>query len=204
MDKQTILAFVIKHRERLTLVGLALGLVVFVGIGVYLQRHNQGPPAQEASPALKKVEFTPQQGTAADRSQEAGKSHAYYLKPSPGELLETITAMQGLNDDAASRKLLALRVIWPVYFFSAEGTAKQKQLLLDVSEDGFGVVVRGEVAVADYPLAVELEQGEKLWVGGEITAVDPNGTGTVYLQIEYLGRSMPDGQKTAAAGTQQN
>lgn len=189
MDKQKLLAFVTKYRERFALIGLAVGLVMFVGIGLYMQKNNQEQKSKLPDAAPKKVEFTPKQAIDADPA--AGKVHSYYLQPSPTELLAKLTALQGLNDDAIARQFVSLRVLWPAYFFSAEGESTEKQLLLDVSEDGFGVVMRGSVTLTDYPLINVLQQGDKVWVGGEISAVDPEGTGTVYLRIEYVGTSMP-------------
>ena len=77
-------------------------------------------------------------------------------------------------------------MLWPVYYFSVEEAEGGESLLLDISEDGFGVEVRGNVNRADYPPLDGLKAGDKIWVAGEIEAVDPSGTGTVYLKIELL------------------
>ncbi len=58
--------------------------------------------------------------------------------------------------------------------------------MLDISENGFGVEVRGNINSANYPQLNGLKTGDKIWVAGEIEAVDPSGTGTVYLNIELL------------------
>jgi hypothetical protein len=192
MDKQQLLNFVRRHRERLSLVGLVLGLVVFIAAGFYLQKRNQEQADQPAPLMLKKEELTPTKYVTPEVSNGSNKRHSYFLKPSPEELLEKITAMEGLNDEALAKQFVALRVLWPAYFFSAQGGDEKRQLLLDVAEDGFGVVIHGTVSINDYPIITELQPGDNVWVGGEITMVDPNGTGAVYLNIEYFGRSMPE------------
>ena len=59
-------------------------------------------------------------------------------------------------------------------------------MLLDVSEDGFGVVLESEVDLAVFPQLQDLAGGEKIWIGGEILAVDRAGTGTIYLKTDEL------------------
>ncbi len=77
--------------------------------------------------------------------------------------------------------------MWPVYFFSIMSQEeKVVTVLLDVSEDGFGVEVQSEIDTAVYPEIIELKEGDKFWIAGEILAVDPAGTGTVFLKMEHL------------------
>ena len=181
-----IIPVLIKHRERAAMIGLGLGLVVFIGLGIYLQKTNSKEKQQIVEKAPVKVELHISPQSQGDHQGAGKKTGSFFLRPSPAELLEQLSEMENLQEDVAQKKLQYLRVLWPVYFFSVEPGEKDSTLLLDISEDGFGVVVRGAVNPNVYPELQELAVGDKIWVAGEIAAVDPEGTGTVYLNIELL------------------
>ena len=116
-----------------------------------------------------------------------GNTTSFFLKPSPDELLAELASMENLNEDVVNSKFSYLRVMWPAYFFTLENTEDNKAtLLLDVSEDGFGVIIRSEVKTASHPQLLDLVGGEKVWIAGEIVAVDPSGTGTIHLKTEHI------------------
>lgn len=179
--------FLKKHNERATIVGLGLGLIVFVGLGIYLQKKNsqdkEVPLVQEPTQIVLEVK---QDKTSSHNNSSTKKTNSFLLRPSPSELLKQLSSMEYLQENVAQSKLQHLRVLWPVYYFSVEEAEGRETLLLDISEDGFGVEVKGHVNSSDYPLLNDLKGGEKIWVAGEIEAVDPSGTGTVYLKIELL------------------
>ncbi len=190
-----ILLFLKKHRDRATLIGLLFGLAVFIGVGISLQKSSRDSPAEsEPLPDLDKVELKLQNKDITAGQQHPQKNTAaFFLKPSPSELLEQLKELEDLNEDVVQARFSGLRVLWPVYFFSLNVTNEQgtvrKRLLADVSEDGFGVMVKTDLSLQDYPHLKELEQleqGQKMWVGGEILAVDPEGTGVIYIQAEHI------------------
>jgi hypothetical protein len=111
--------------------------------------------------------------------------------------------MENLQEDVAQSKFEHFRVLWPVFFFSVESLEGKEIIVLDISEDGFGAVVKGSVSSSSYPLLKEIKPGEKIWVAGEIQAVDPTGTGTIYLDIELLDFT-PDGPSAVKAEPQAN
>jgi hypothetical protein len=118
---------------------------------------------------------------------EAPQSASFSLKPSPDELLQQLTSLENFNEDVLAAKYSGLRVLWPGYFFVLQLKEGSKAtLVLDVAEDGFGVVIESEVDTTVYPQLRDLQPGKKLWIGGEIIAVDRSGTGTIYLRIEHL------------------
>lgn len=179
--------FLKKHNERATIVGLGLGLIVFVGAGIYLQKKNR---LEKEIPLVKqptKIELELKSSKVTGKSKyTTKKTSSFYLRPSPAELLEQLSSMENLQESVAQSKFQHLRVLWSVYYFTVESVEGVESLLMDVSEDGFGVEVRGNVISADYPQLNGLNVGDKIWVAGEIEAVDPSGTGTVYLKIELL------------------
>ncbi len=177
-----------KHRERISLIGVGLAFLVFIGGGLYLQKNHK----REKEPAIvarqMSVELkTPQKDQGKEGTQSSAPTVTYFLTPSPDELLEQLASMENLNEDVVNEKFSNLSVLWPVYFFTLRPAENgRKRLLLDVSENGFGVVIESEIDPLLYPQLEEMENGKKIWIGGQILAVDPAGTGTIYLKTEQL------------------
>ena len=178
-----------KHKERAALVGIGIAFLIFISGGIYLQKNKREIEPLPAAAAMRvELKTEPQQ---RQESQSPTKSVAattsYFLKPSPEELLEQLAAMGNLNAGVVDEKIAKMPVLWPAYFFALQtGEDGRMQLVLDVSEDGFGVVLESAVDLGLYPQLLELARGEKIWIGGKILAVDPAGTGTVYLETEQL------------------
>jgi len=132
----------------------------------------------------------PEHPKSREKQQAKGVSATagtYFLKPSPDELLKQLTSMKNLNSDVVEAKFTNLPVLWPAYFFTLRKEDDGRtSIILDVSEDGFGVLLQGEVEAALLPSLAGLAHGEKVWIGGKIVAVDPAGTGTIYLKMEQL------------------
>ncbi len=195
--------FLKKHKERVALLGVLLAFALFIAGGIYLQKNNRHEKEPLPDPTLKTVKLKAEQKATVPTGQnskgQVSANTSYLLKPSPDELLKQLASMQNLNEGAVSAKLLQMPVLWPGYFFSLRQTEDGKtNLLLDVSEDGFGVMIESEVDLSVYPELRELKSGDKIWIGGKILAVDPSGTGRIYLQTEQLrfGEEAPYLQKT--------
>lgn len=186
-----IFEFIKKNRERVTLVTVVSIFVLSIGGGFLLQRNRSAKELRNA-PLPKTVELkVAAKGDASGEPEGKSDSASFFLKPSPDELLQQLTSLENFNEDVVEGKYTGLRVLWPAYFFtlqSSEGNNKGT-LVLDVTEDGFGVVIESEVDIALYPQLKDLEAGKKLWIGGEILAVDRSGTGTVYLKAENVSLS---------------
>lgn len=192
-----MIAFVKKHKERAALVGMGIGFLLFVGGGIYLQKQNRRASEEIKEQEVKKVELTVRKSTSSPQQETEGAStqavtSAFFLEPSPGELLEKLESLDNLREDVAKKTVLNLRIIWPVYFFSLDEQEGAATAVFDVSEDGFGITVQTMVDTARYPEIKELQPGEKLWLGGEIIGVDLSGVGTIYLKMEQLDLS-PEG-----------
>ncbi|MFH0783359.1 MAG: hypothetical protein V2B20_15600 [Pseudomonadota bacterium] len=195
------LGFIKKYRDRLALIGVVIIFIISIGGGIALQKTRRS--GQEFQPELipKKVELKLQSKKEdVEQTGEATQSASFFLKPSPDELLKQLTSLENLNEDVVESKYTGLRILWPVYFFTLQSTEGNKaSLVLDVAEDGFGVLVESEVDTLVYPQLRDLEPGKKLWIGGEILAVDRSGTGTVYLKTEHINL----GDKLVLPTTQQ-
>jgi hypothetical protein len=186
-----VFEFVKKYKERVTLVGIGLAFFLFVAIGSYLQEKSKltvelpVPTAPQAVEIKAKPEGREQGGQVPGTA--TAPATAYFLHPSPEELLAQVASLDNLNDAAVDAKYLQLPVLWPAYFFAFRETGEgKKTLLLDVSEDGFGAGIESEVDPALYPQLRKLNRGEKLWIGGKILAIDRTGLGTIYLQAEQI------------------
>lgn len=181
-----------KHRDRIALIGLFLGLIVFIGVGLFLQKsgRNETDDTVEPLEKPKKIVLKSREGNNGTGKSSTLQTATYFLRPSADELLKELASMQNLNDTVINAKFSGLRVLWPVYFFNLEELHEpegdKKILLADVSPDGFGVMIRSEVKTLEFPAIGALDEGQKIWIGGEILAVDPEGTGLVYLDVEYI------------------
>lgn len=155
---------------------------------MYLQKSNTGdkeilPKVSPVSVQLK----TEQKDKGQKATESAAETTSYFLKPSPEELLKQLASMDNLNADVIDEKITQMPVLWQAYFFSLRETEDgRKTILLDVSKDGFGVVIESEADLDLYPQLQEFAVGEKVWIGGKILAVDPAETGRIYLKTEQL------------------
>lgn len=184
----SVIEFIKKHKERLSLFGLGLAFLVFIVGGIYLQKANKREQELLVVASPKSVKLKIDQKEKQQRATEdTATNTTYFLKPSPDELLEQLASMENLNEEVINSKFSHLPVLWPAYFFTLRETESGRtSVLLDVSEDGFGVVIESEVDITIYPQLRELASGQKIWIGGEILAVDRAGTGTIYLKTEQL------------------
>lgn len=125
-------------------------------------------------------------GDSTDGLQQP-QTTSFFLRPSPSELLGKLEGLDYQQFKKETKNLPGLRIMWPAYFFSIIEVKDQKaSIMLDSSEDGFGVILVTEIDIIDYPEILKLEKGKKIWLAAEITGVDPTGTGQFFLSTEYV------------------
>jgi len=186
-SKNRVLEFIKKRKERIALAGVVVIVILSVTGGIVLQKTRRLTQEFQPESVPKTVELKLQHKDGVGPSEEAPQSASFSLKPLPDELLQQLSSLENLNEDVMVAKYTGLRVLWPAYFFTLQATTGSKAtLVLDVAEDGFGVVLESDIDPSAYPQLRDLEPGKKLWIGGTILTVDRSGTGTVYLQIEHL------------------
>lgn len=190
-------AFLKRNKERVILYGVLVAFFIVVGSGYFLREGRKQELDQTKEAIPKAVALQVRQGVEGSvQVQGATESTPFFLEPSPDQLLQQLTSLENLNEGAVEGRYVGLRVLWPAYFFTLEeGRGGKRSLVLDVDEDGFGVILESEVDPAAYPQLTTLEVGKKLWIGGEIEAVDRAGTGTVFLKVESI---IFDGDPTAS------
>ncbi|MDJ0624357.1 MAG: hypothetical protein QNJ17_15440 [Desulfocapsaceae bacterium] len=174
---------------------ITLGVFGFFGILLVFTSVFFGKNGQEQSlePIIEEeVKFdlpTDKQDGNADTADnnEPYQTTSFFLKPSPEELLTKLESLSYQEFRKETKKLPGLRIMWPAYFFSIVKVENEKaQVMLDASEDGFGVILVTEIDTAQYPEILQKKQGEKIWLAAEITGVDPTGTGQFFLNTEYV------------------
>lgn len=179
--------FLKKYRQKVVLTGVGVAFLLFAGGGFYLQKKHRSEKEQPAVPNAVELKVGKEKAKGEQDSTSSQRQESFLLRPSPDELLQQLASMENLNGNVADAKFTGLRVLWPVYYFDNQDAGGGKAtLLLDVSEDGFGVLVESEVELSAYPAISTLQVGQKIWIGGEILAVDPSGTGTIFLKTEHL------------------
>lgn len=176
--------FLKRSRSKVVLLGVGFVSLLVVGGTLYFQKSHRTESEQSAVPQA--VDLKIGQEQARDEGEKVQQA-SFFLRPLPDELLQQLASLENLNDNAVDTKFIGLRVLWPVFYFTSQDAGGGKStLLLDVAEDGFGVLIESEVDAAAYPALNTLQAGQKIWIGGEILAVDPSGTGTIHLKTEHL------------------
>ncbi len=138
--------------------------------------------------------------TTQNNSQKSShkQTSSFFLRPSPDELISKLENLDYHEFTKESKDLPGLRIMWPLYFFSVVSTEDEKaQVMFDAKEDGFGVIVVVEINIVQYPQIWSIKRGQKLWIAGEITGVDPEGTGRFFVRAEYVRFSERDTPETS-------
>ena len=180
-----------KNRDWLIIIGVfgVFGLLIlFTGI------FFSGGGKKQAEEPIIEERATIELPTSGQNSEgenindtELPQTTSFFLHPSPGELLEKLESLNYQEFRKETKELPGLRIMWPAYFFSIVKVEDEKaQVMLDASEDGFGVVLLTDIDIVQYPEILQKKQGEKIWLAAEITGVDPTGTGQFFLKTEYV------------------
>ncbi len=185
-DPQTFLK---KYRELLLATG---GFILFISVlgGLSLFFSNTTEREKSSPTDQKKVFRIPAdsiKNRTAETEDKLPPKTAFFLSPTPDELMQNITELSYHEFQKKTRDLPGLRIMWPAYFFSIASMKDSKaQIMLDTAENGFGVILTTEIDTHQYPEILSLERGEKIWLAAEIVAVDPEGTGNIQLTTEYI------------------
>ncbi|THB77512.1 MAG: hypothetical protein D6B25_06485 [Desulfobulbaceae bacterium] len=178
----------IKGKELAVLVGMIIAFVLVLSLtGLYF-RNRQAPEKNKEDITLVEGTISPDQNQEHTNSEPVKiGSDAFFLKPSADEVLTALKEAAGEGIQELPIEHPPMKVMWPGYFFSVERTESGEGLMqLDVDENGFGVVLVCSVKLDDYPQVTKLTQGQKIWVAGQVTAIDMDGTGGVHITVEYI------------------
>jgi hypothetical protein len=181
----------LQAKRDMIIAGLIIAAVLLaIAIGMRMQQNYlvRQQSDEERLRAPEKVRLGSSTMSATEGEQPRQKpATLFFLKPSPDEVLALIKESGNSALPASNQKYTGLKVMWPAYFFQIlKEESGQVSLLLDVSEDGFGVTIRTEVDTSRFPEVLSLERGTKIWLAGELMGVDAAGTGTIYLLTEEV------------------
>jgi hypothetical protein len=131
------------------------------------------------------------------------KISGFSREPPPDELTRKMEVMDEQERKTEEKKFAELRVVWPLYFFKIVKRGQDTAtVMLDASEDGFGVIIVTEINLQRYPGIAASQPGDRIWIAGQISNVDTHGTGQIVLISEYVG--FTDGKSEKSGARSQN
>lgn len=180
-----------KNKDWLITLGVfgVFGILIVLS-SMFFSGNDQNLPKEPVVEEEVKIDLpAKEQNSLAEDAQNSEKSGttSFFLRPGPEELLSKLESLSYQDFKKETKELPGLRIMWPAYFFSIVKVEDEKaEVMLDASEDGFGVILITSINIAEYPEILEKKQGEKIWLAAEITGVDPTGTGQFFLSTEYV------------------
>lgn len=195
MDRKELLARLKEKQELLAILGLVLLIIILIILGLrtqqnYLARKNE--PEKELREPTKIEVSTQAAGSGSDGQGDGnngatGSSSTFYLKPTPGELVAVVKELVESELPVPKEKYENLRIVWPLYFFEVvTKEARLAKVMFDTSPDGFGVNVTTYVDFLRYPEILQAKAYQKVWLAGEVTGIEAEGTGTIHMTAEHV------------------
>ncbi len=183
-----------KKRQELVIVAgfmLLVGLLIYLSLNMKQNYFNGGEP--EGDKAIReRINLTTQSsesavGESGGKQSEGRPVTTYFLKPSPAEVMSMVKEIVDSELPVPEEKYNNLRIVWPAYFFKVmEQDTVTATVLFDTSQDGFGVNISTDISLVDNPDILTAIPYQKVWLAGEISAIDPDGTGTIYMNTEHV------------------
>ncbi len=124
-----------------------------------------------------------------DKQPETIGSETFFLTPTAAEVLTALRETDPYAEQPDLKDSPPMKVMWPGYYFPDQEIIENNGEVIiqfDVDQSGFGVILVCTIKVADYPQVQALEPGQQIWVAGEVTEIDMEGTGTVSISVEYI------------------
>jgi len=123
-----------------------------------------------------------------EKSETIG-SEAFFLTPTAADVLTALREADPYAEQPDLEDAPAMKVMWPGFYFPDQEVVENNGeiiIQLDVDESGFGVILVCTIKLTDYPEVKTLQPGQQIWVAGEVTEIDMEGTGTVHITVEYI------------------
>lgn len=179
-----------KKQELIILIGfiLLIGVLIYLGMNMQQSYLGGGESAEDAE-AAKRVKLSQNGGGKGDKGKEQSKPsvNTYFLKPTPAEIMSMVKDLVDSELPVPKEKYENLRIVWPVYFFQVnEQAGEMVSVQFDTSKDGFGVNVISDIDSLKYPEILTATPYQKIWLAGEITAIEATGTGTIFMKTEHV------------------
>lgn len=183
----------IKKNELIILIISLLAFAILITFTAFYYRSNEkGEKQEKEEPVVVEGAIAPRDQAEPEKPRKESEtigSKAFFLTPSAAEVLTAIRNADPYAEPPDPTEIPPMKVMWPGYYFpdqEAVETADEIIIQLDVDESGFGVILICTISLADYPEIKILEPGQRIWVAGEVTQIDMEGTGTVSISVEYI------------------
>jgi hypothetical protein len=189
MTKKEFRIWLREKRELIAVVLAMLLILVSIILGLMIRQSNvhETEDSKNVPPERVRMKVDQQEEGQSEQQPRKKTTASFFLKPSPDEVLDIIKELGDADLPVANQKYTGLRVMWPVYFFQIlSQELNRARVLLDVTEDGFGVTIETEIDTAQFPEILETERGRKIWIAGEIQGVDITGTGRIVMLTEEV------------------
>ena len=188
MPKQAI-----KQKELIILIISLFAFVVLISLTtLYYRSNDKEKPSEEEEPVVVEGAIAQPEDAEPEQPQETSEaigSDVFFLTPGADEVLSSIRNADPYAEQPNLAELPPMKVMWPGYYFPDQELVESNDEIivqLDVDESGFGVILVCTIKLADYPEIRTLEPGQRIWVAGQVTELDMEGTGTVYISVEYI------------------
>lgn len=183
-----------KRRQELAIVA---GFILLIGLLIYLslnmkQNYFRGGDNEDEGKVRERVNLASQMNRPDDsesdgNNKSGGPITTYFLKPSPAEVMTMVKEIVDSELPVPEEKYNNLRIVWPAYFFKIVAQdSVTATVLFDTSQDGFGVNISTDINLMENPDILAAVPYQKVWLAGEISAIDPDGTGTIYMKTEHV------------------
>ena len=187
-----MITFVKQHRNAIIFASLIAFFIFMIGVGIYLQKRNNRRVDFRPEPSVANIRKTAPSKDGLKAKESNNDGAAFFLEPSPGELIAQISKLDFADERIATKKFSGLKVMWPLYFFDyQEKKGNTVTAQFDADENGFGLIVTCKIAADKVPLMAGVKGGDKIWVAGKIVAVDPAGTGMIYMTTDHIRLTDP-------------
>jgi len=183
---------VIKKNELIILlISLLVFAILIILTTIYYRSDNNKEEGEKKEPVVVEGTIAPknQSETKPPQQSETIGSEAFFLTPTAAEVLSALRDADPYSEPHNLENAPPMKVMWPGFYFPDQEIIENNDEIvfqLDVDESGFGVILVCTVPVADYPEVKTLEAGQLIWVAGEVTEIDMEGTGMVHITVEYI------------------
>lgn len=181
----------IKKNELIILLCSLFAFFVLLTLTTIYYRSNKNKSEKE-EPVVVEGVIAPEnrnEGEQPEKQPETIGSEVFFLTPTAAEVLSALREADPYAEQPNLQEGPPMKVMWPAYYFADQEIIEnngEAVILFDVDESGFGVILVCTIKLADYPQVKSLEPGQLIWVAGEVTEIDMEGTGTVSINVEYI------------------
>ncbi len=182
----------IKKNELIILLCSLLAFFVLLTLTTIYYRSDKKNKREKEEPVVVEGVIAPENQKESgnpEKQPETIGSETFFLTPTAAEVLTALREADPYAEQPDLKDGPPMKVMWPGYFFPDQEIIENNGEVIiqfDVDESGFGVILVCTVKLADYPQVKALEPGQLIWVAGEVTEIDMEGTGTVSINVEYI------------------